>query len=292
MAVSGAVALALMAWALVLLAQARPTESIAAGRQGQVAEEEGAASEAVRVRAAARHLGNLEMEVTALLTMNQAERQLTGAEVVAYADMTDMPGRHTVGPVPLEPVTGEPGCYRARMQLVMLGTYEFRIAVRAPLPAEETIVVPVGVVGGTPAGTGSTVCGGAGAGAETGEPGPAGDPRAGPSDAQVVEVTMAPRNRFDPEEIVVEAGRPVTVKTYNEDPGQMHNWTLVDVERGATLATTTPCAGCQESVTFEAPLPGEYLFQCDLHPHLMRGRMTVVAGGEGAGVATPEGGGP
>lgn len=237
----------------------------------------------VHISMSVRHLGNLEIEVFAQIALGETNAPLTQANAVFYADMLEMPGRHTRGPITMQQMPNQPGCYTARDQLAMLGSYEIRVVLRQPGPAEERMVIPVGVVSGALLEDPNQIC-------QAGEPsvhdfGPAQDALSTATqvpdiEVQNVEVTMATRNRFDKDEIVVQAGKPIRVRVYNEDSGNVHDWNLIDLSRNAVLAQTPACKDCQESTTFETPLPGEYLFICNFHPSLMRGRFIVLPEGE------------
>ena len=225
-----------------------------------------AQSSPVNIEIDAKHLGSLEVQIEALVTMNEPKRGLTQAQVVAYTDMVEMPRAHPKGPLSMEPVPGQPGRYTVRSRQVMLGTYKVRVVVRQPVQGEASVVVPVGVVGQAP--SLSTP--------EGNDTPSATEAPAASGRGQTVDIAMVPTNRFDKTEIVVRAGQPVTINVYNEDQGVMHNFAVYDPSAGGTLAFMHPCQDCQESIAFEAPLPGEYLFRCDLHPSQMRGRFVVL----------------
>jgi hypothetical protein len=56
---------------------------------------------------------------------------LTGAQLTVGADMPSMPMAHAVKPVAATPA-GEPGLYRARIELEMMGEWALRLELSAP----------------------------------------------------------------------------------------------------------------------------------------------------------------
>lgn len=84
----------------------------------------------------AKHLGSLEVEITAFVTLNESRRALTQAEVVAYTDMVQMPGAHSAGPLTMQEVPGQPGRYMTRTTVPMVGDYDVRVQVRSPVQGE------------------------------------------------------------------------------------------------------------------------------------------------------------
>jgi plastocyanin len=76
---------------------------------------------------------------------------------------------------------------------------------------------------------------------------------------------------FSPASIVVTSGQTVTIHFVNNDRGVPHNIAFNLSE----LQFTTPCeGGCEAHLTFNAPAPGQYSFNCNVHPY-MTGTMTV-----------------
>ena len=99
-----------------------------------------------RIDIQARHLGNLELEITSSVTMSESGRQLTQGDVVAYTDMVEMPTSHRQGPIPLREVPNRPGVYTARAKVPMAGNYDVSVEVRQPVRAKEREVVLVATV--------------------------------------------------------------------------------------------------------------------------------------------------
>ncbi|MEX1253459.1 MAG: cupredoxin domain-containing protein [Dehalococcoidia bacterium] len=85
---------------------------------------------------------------------------------------------------------------------------------------------------------------------------------------------------FDTDELAAPAGEPFTVTFDNQDTGIPHNWALYATEDDAgdpdlaIAATETEPAPDVQSVVVPALDPGEYYFQCDLHPN-MNGTLTA-----------------
>ena len=97
--------------------------------------------------------------------------------------------------------------------------------------------------------------------------------------AQTVEISAIPTMKFDKDTITVKAGSQVTLKFTNKDTGVPHNWAAyTDSTASEPIpgAKTEICTGsCEKEITFTAPAqPGEYFFQCDVHPS-MNGTLIV-----------------
>jgi plastocyanin len=112
-----------------------------------------------------------------------------------------------------------------------------------------------------------------------GTPSPDGD-GAGP-----IAVTMTD-NSFDPKEITVSAGSPVTFDITN-DGGAIHNMHIAgpdgDYTEDFCEGGADPCSdpnrvrgGETATLTWEVPgSPGEVDFRCDFHPQQMTGKITI-----------------
>lgn len=91
---------------------------------------------------------------------------------------------------------------------------------------------------------------------------------------------------FDLDTMQFPAGEEITVTMDNRDAGVPHDWTLWESEEAATandagakIAATNNITGANEAdVTFPAPEPGEYFFNCTVHPPSMQGTVEVVEG--------------
>jgi plastocyanin len=74
---------------------------------------------------------------------------------------------------------------------------------------------------------------------------------------------------FSPATVTVKAGASVTLTLQNQDSFVPHNINVLGVK-------TADCTGpCTASVSFTAPAPGNYTFQCSIHP-TMTGTLVVV----------------
>jgi plastocyanin len=89
---------------------------------------------------------------------------------------------------------------------------------------------------------------------------------------------------FDLDEIIVPAAQEVTITFDNDDAGVPHDFTVWEDEAAAgaggdagQLATTgTINGGVSKDVTFNSDGPGEYYFNCTIHPPSMNGTFEVV----------------
>jgi plastocyanin len=75
----------------------------------------------------------------------------------------------------------------------------------------------------------------------------------------------------------VKAGAPITVKFTNNDP-IIHNFSVYDKKGGTELFTGDLFKGpnVTKEEHFTAPAkPGDYYFQCDVHPDTMFGTLVV-----------------
>ena len=73
----------------------------------------------------------LAYECSIRLTHARTGAPLTGARLTMGADMPSMPMAHAVKPVAATP-TGEPGLYRARIDLEMTGEWALQLKLSAP----------------------------------------------------------------------------------------------------------------------------------------------------------------
>lgn len=88
----------------------------------------------------------------------------------------------------------------------------------------------------------------------------------------------AQNSTFDKQELSAPGGGQITIEFVNEDPGIPHN---VSVFQGQDATAPVIFRGglitgpSTERYSFEAPPPGSYFFQCDVHPTTMTGTLTV-----------------
>lgn len=81
---------------------------------------------------------------------------------------------------------------------------------------------------------------------------------------------------FAETEITVDAGKPFTVCFENQDTGIPHNVGFYDKQGGTEFAKTEIATGpILSTVEVPAQQPGEYWFQCDVHPTTMTGKLVV-----------------
>ncbi len=85
---------------------------------------------------------------------------------------------------------------------------------------------------------------------------------------------VAQLTTFDQNAFSIPVGEEVTVTYMNLDNGISHNFhVIVSPERNfATVITTGPI---NQVITFTINEPGTYTFQCDVHPDVMTGTLTV-----------------
>lgn len=80
---------------------------------------------------------------------------------------------------------------------------------------------------------------------------------------------------FDKNEIVIPAGQEITLRFVNQDLGIEHNFSVYKSEVDDAIVSITYCrADCVRFVTLNLD-PGEYRFQCDIHPSMF-GRLTAT----------------
>jgi plastocyanin len=104
-------------------------------------------------------------------------------------------------------------------------------------------------------------------------PAATGTPAAG---AKVVEV-IADAEAFNRNSIEVTAGQQFTVNLVNMDTVS-HTFDIYTEEGGEEIAGVEPSpvrAGNTSTLTTTIEEPGEYYFQCDIHPTTMNGTLTV-----------------
>jgi len=112
-----------------------------------------------------------------------------------------------------------------------------------------------------------------------------GSPGASPSPVGPPQLTMQD-NSFDPDEITVPGGRPVTFDITN-DGAAIHNMHIAGPDGDYTEdfcdGFADPCSepnrvrgGATATLTWEVPdSPGEVDFRCDFHPQQMTGTITI-----------------
>ncbi|MBI4259948.1 MAG: cupredoxin domain-containing protein [Actinobacteria bacterium] len=87
----------------------------------------------------------------------------------------------------------------------------------------------------------------------------------GPADASLVAEAIA----FDLSEIALPADTEVRVRLDNRDAGVPHNFAMYTEQGGEAVFQGEIFNGVAEmTYSFEAPDPGTYYFQCDVHPNM------------------------
>jgi len=98
------------------------------------------------------------------------------------------------------------------------------------------------------------------------------------AEAQQLEVT-ARGIAFDKTSLQVAAGQPFTIKLKN-DAEVTHNLHIYTKKGGDSIAVTQPDrvpGGSTGVLSATIAQPGDYYFQCDIHPSAMTGKITVGA---------------
>jgi plastocyanin len=91
-------------------------------------------------------------------------------------------------------------------------------------------------------------------------------------------ITAVSAIKFDQKDLTIPAGQTVAIVMDNQDRGIPHNFAVyLDDGFKQVVAKTDICtAPCEETLTLESLQPGEYYFQCDVHPVAsMRGTLQV-----------------
>ena len=108
-----------------------------------------------------------------------------------------------------------------------------------------------------------------------GEPGKEEDEAPPPKNGATVAIA-AQALEFDAVEISLPAGEPAIVSLDNQDDGIPHNLSIYTEQGGESLFEGEVVTGPTQ-IDYEVPPqePGEYFFQCDIHPTTMTGTVTV-----------------
>ncbi len=101
-----------------------------------------------------------------------------------------------------------------------------------------------------------------------------GDDAAPAPDANTEIILVAQNITFDQDILTVPVGEEVTVTYEHLDSGVSHNLhVIVSSERNfSTVITSGPVT---QTLTFTINEAGTYTFQCDVHPDVMNGTLTV-----------------
>ena len=100
---------------------------------------------------------------------------------------------------------------------------------------------------------------------------PTGEPTGGPATAEIVAQGIA----FDSEELRFPPDAEATLHFVNQDANIPHNVAIYESQGGAPIFQGEIITGVADTdYTFTTPEPGEYYFQCDVHPN-MNGSVAV-----------------
>jgi plastocyanin len=179
--------------------------------------------------------------------------------------------------IPGQPAVSAPGTYAATVadsyiwQSVAPGAHTLSVELvnndHTPLDPPVVLKITVNVTGGTPASTTTSTT--------ATSPTPA-------ASGQDVTIDLTAQNMaFDKSTITVPAGASVTVNFNNKDGGIPHNFSVYqNVSGGQTKPVFVGNIITGPSTTvykFTAPAaPGNYFFECDVHPQIMTGIFVVT----------------
>jgi plastocyanin len=109
-----------------------------------------------------------------------------------------------------------------------------------------------------------------------GQPGGGGGGGGGQVPAAPVQLT-AQGIAFSTTELALPAGGDDVVAFTNNDPGTPHNFAIYTAQGGEAIFQGEIITGpASTEYHFPAPDPGTYHFQCDVHPTVMFGSVTVA----------------
>jgi plastocyanin len=107
-------------------------------------------------------------------------------------------------------------------------------------------------------------------------PPPEGESPPPPGPAPGAVALVAQDLTFDVTELSLPAGGEAVIDLDNRDPGQLHNVSIYTEPGGESLFQGELITGPSTTTyRFPAPEPGQYYFQCDVHPTTMSGNVTV-----------------
>ncbi len=106
-------------------------------------------------------------------------------------------------------------------------------------------------------------------------PPPPGSPAAPPPPPEGGVTVVAQASTFNTSQLSLRAEGEVAITLQNQDPVP-HNLSIYTEQGGDVIFQETPQPGpATIQYRFPAPPPGEYYFQCDVHPTTMFGQVTV-----------------
>jgi plastocyanin len=83
-------------------------------------------------------------------------------------------------------------------------------------------------------------------------------------------------NKFSPTSFTIDHGTKATLTLQNKGTAT-HNWHVLNVKNpdGSDIKTDLTDGGKTATISFEVDQPGQYPYQCDVHPTEMKGTLTV-----------------
>jgi len=91
--------------------------------------------------------------------------------------------------------------------------------------------------------------------------------------AATVEIKAVPTLKFNTKELRVPANTDVTIRFVNEDTGVPHDFTIWTKKNGDKMKGTDIITGPDEASITVNLAPGEYYFNCTVHPTEMEGKV-------------------
>lgn len=103
---------------------------------------------------------------------------------------------------------------------------------------------------------------------------------------------MAKAIAFNLTKFELAAGSKATIEFDNADTGVPHNVSILDSpDANKVIFRGSIITGAKKATySFDAPPPGDYYFQCDVHPAQMNGKVLVVAGSNNTTATSTAGG--
>lgn len=89
-----------------------------------------------------------------------------------------------------------------------------------------------------------------------------------------VTTILAKSNSFSTARLTGAAGQEITIKFYNQDSVNLHNFHVLAADEG-DFKTEIELGPDTQSLTFTIKAAGTYRFQCDTHPDQMNGTLVI-----------------
>ncbi len=94
-----------------------------------------------------------------------------------------------------------------------------------------------------------------------------------PPSEGVVEIKAIPTLKFNTKELRVPANTDVTIRFVNEDTGVPHDFVIWTKKKGEKIKGTDIITGPSKETITVRLAPGEYYFNCTVHPTEMEGKV-------------------